>query len=212
MPLQRRQSEEESYAARVLQLQRSIPSRIRKTCMRNKSPKKDTPCLYCGKLFTAKGVYEHERHACPHNKHRKKRSFGRVKCKICGEIYHQNGLRAHMATQHPLEYAREKAERKPSSRAAKRRELMRRKSGAHGGKHAAASREKERTRSKSPQQTTAHPRHKSREKPKPLESKQPRPKTTAWSDPRHPENRNANRKRDASRDAWTEMGREMGLS
>ena len=174
-----------------------------------KSAKKDTPCLYCGKLFTAKGVYEHERHACVHNPHRKKRSFGKVRCKICGEVYRQNGLRAHMAVQHPIEFARDQANRKPTSRAAKRRELMRRQSSAHSGKRAAATREKERPRSNSPQQKTAHPHHKSRENPKPLESKQPRPKTTAWSDPRHPENRNANRKRDASRDAWTEMGREM---
>ena len=170
-----------------------------------KSPKNDTPCLYCGKLFAAKGVYEHERHSCVHNRHRKKRSFGKVRCKICGKVYHQNGLRAHMATQHPLEFAQENANRKPSSRAAKRRELAKRQSSAHSGKRAAAT---ERTQGKPPpKQKPAHPHHKSKEKTEPVEPKQPR--KTPWSDPRHPDNRKANRRRDASRDAWAEMGREI---
>ncbi len=199
---------QESYKPWVFQLQRAIRILIRKTGMR-KSPEKATPCLYCGKLFTSKGVYEHERHSCPHNKNRKKRSFGKARCKICGESFHQNSLRAHMATQHPLEFAREKANRKPSSRAAKRRELMRRHSGARSGKRAVASRETGRPQSNPPpQQKTAHPRHKSKERPEPLESKQPRA-TTPWSDPRHPESRNANRTRDAAPKAWAEMMREM---
>ena len=173
-----------------------------------KSPIKDTPCLYCGRLFTKKGVYEHERCHCVHNKNRKKRSFGKARCKICGGSFHQNGLRAHMATQHPLEFARGQANRKPTSRAAKRRELMKRQSSAHSGKRAATTPEKERPRSNSPQQKTAHPHHKSKGKPHPLESKQAQPKTP-WSDPRRPENRNANRRRDASQDAWAEIRREM---
>ena len=206
--LQRRRDEHQSCMPRVLQLQRGMRSRIRKTGMR-KSPIKDTPCLYCGKLFTKKGVCEHERHACAHNPNRKKRSFGKARCKICGEVYHQNGLRAHMAVQHPIEFARDQANRKPTSRAAKRRELMKRQSSAHSGKRAATTPEKERPRSNSPQQKTANQHHKSKEKQQHLGSKQPRPKTTAWSDPRHPETRNANRKRDASKDAWAEMRREM---
>ena len=89
--------------------------------MRN-SPK-DTPCLYCGRFFTKKGACEHERHSCRKNPNRKKRSFGKKKCKYCGKLFHAAGLRAHVATQHPLEFAQEKKRRKPSSRAAQRREL-----------------------------------------------------------------------------------------
>ena len=84
---------------------------------------KDTPCLYCGKMCTKKGAAEHERHACKKNPNRRKRSFGKKKCKYCGKAYHAAGLRAHMATQHPAEFAKEEVRRKPSSRAAQRREL-----------------------------------------------------------------------------------------
>ena len=87
-----------------------------------KSSPKDTKCLYCGKRCTSKGVYEHERHHCKMNKHAKKRSFGKVKCRVCGELYHAAGLRTHMATQHPLEFAKDKA-RRPSSKAAMRRRV-----------------------------------------------------------------------------------------
>ena len=51
-----------------------------------------------------------------------KRSFGKKICKVCGKQLHGAALRAHMATQHPVEFARLEA-RRPSSRAAKRREL-----------------------------------------------------------------------------------------
>jgi hypothetical protein len=91
--------------------------------MAKKSPK-DTPCLYCGKKFTSKGVYEHERHACPKNPHRKKRSFGKLRCHVCGQMYHAAGLRTHMATQHPIEYAKQKRKR-PSSKASMRRRVAR---------------------------------------------------------------------------------------
>ena len=87
-----------------------------------KSPK-DTPCLYCGKMLTARGAAEHERHACKKNPNRRKRSFGKKKCSVCGKTYHAAGLRAHMATQHPLEFAKEKARARPSSRSAQRREM-----------------------------------------------------------------------------------------
>ena len=87
-----------------------------------KSSPKDTKCLYCGKRCTSKGVYEHERHHCPKNKHTKKRSFGKVQCRVCGELYHAAGLRTHMAVQHPLEFAKDKA-RRPSSKAAMRRRV-----------------------------------------------------------------------------------------
>ena len=89
-----------------------------------KSSPKDTKCLYCGKRCTSKGVYEHERHHCKMNKHAKKRSFGKVKCRVCGELYHAAGLRTHMATQHPLEFAKDKA-RRPRSKAAMRRRVAR---------------------------------------------------------------------------------------
>ena len=85
---------------------------------------KTAPCLYCGKLFSAKGVYEHERHACKKSPHRRKRVFGKKRCAMCGKSFHAAGLRAHMATQHPLEFASQKARRKPSSRAARRREMV----------------------------------------------------------------------------------------
>ena len=89
----------------------------------NSSPK-DTRCLYCGKKFTSKGVYEHERHHCPLNKHRKKRNWDKVKCRVCGQMYHAAGLRTHMATQHPLEFAKDKCKR-PSSKASMRRRVAR---------------------------------------------------------------------------------------
>jgi hypothetical protein len=79
--------------------------------------------LYCGKLLTVKGVSEHERFHCRNNPNRRKRTFGKKKCKYCGKIFHAAGLRAHVATQHNLEFAQEKARRKPSSRAAQRRAL-----------------------------------------------------------------------------------------
>ena len=88
-----------------------------------RSPK-DTKCLYCGKRCTSKGVYEHERHHCPKNPNRKKRSFGKVQCRVCGELYHKAGLRTHMAIQHPNEFAKEKRKR-PSSKAAMRRHVAR---------------------------------------------------------------------------------------
>ena len=89
-----------------------------------KSSRKNTKCLYCGKRCTSKGVYEHERHHCPKNKHTKKRSFGKVQCRVCGELYHAAGLRTHMAVQHPLEFAKDKA-RRPRSKAAMRRRVAR---------------------------------------------------------------------------------------
>ena len=76
-------------------------------------------------MCTSKGVYEHERHACRKNLHRKKRSWGKVKCRVCGQMYHTAGLRTHMATQHPLEFAKEKARKRPSSKAAMRRRVAR---------------------------------------------------------------------------------------
>ena len=45
------------------------------------------------------------------------------KCAVCGKSYHAAALRAHMATQHPLDFARATARKKPSSRAAQRREM-----------------------------------------------------------------------------------------
>ena len=84
---------------------------------------KDTPCLYCGKMLTARGVAEHERHACKKNPNRRKRTFGKKKCEVCGKSYHAAALRAHMATQHPLDFARATARKKPSTRAAQRREM-----------------------------------------------------------------------------------------
>ena len=86
--------------------------------------RRDSPCLYCGKLLTKKSVYEHERHHCKKNKHRVKRSFSKKQCAVCGKYFHGAGLRAHYATAHPLDFARDKAQRKNSSKAAQRRELV----------------------------------------------------------------------------------------
>ena len=83
---------------------------------------KNSPCLHCGKLLTTRRVVEHERHHCKKNPKRVKRSFGKKICKVCGKQFHGAALRAHMATQHPLVFAKAEA-RRPSSRAAKRREL-----------------------------------------------------------------------------------------
>lgn len=90
-----------------------------------KQSPRDTKCLYCGKLCTAKSVYEHERHHCPKNPHRKKRKFGKAACRICGKMYHAAGLRTHMATQHPLDFAKEKSRKRSSSKAAMRRRVAR---------------------------------------------------------------------------------------
>ena len=96
---------------------------------------KTAPCLYCGKLLTSKGVFEHERHHCKLSPHRKKRVFGKKKCTVCGEMYHAAGLRSHMATQHPLEFAQEKARRKPRSRSAQRREMVARAEASRAERH-----------------------------------------------------------------------------
>ena len=88
------------------------------------APVKDSPYLHRGKLFSRKGVYEHERHHRAKNSGRRKRSFGKKTCTVCGKQFHAAGLRSHMATQHSLDFAREKARRKPSSRAARRREML----------------------------------------------------------------------------------------
>ena len=96
---------------------------------------KDTPCLYCGKMLTVRGVAEHERHACSKNPNRRKRSFGKKKCAVCGKAYHAAGLRAHMATQHPLEFAKEKARRKPRSRSARRRVMVARAEASRAKRH-----------------------------------------------------------------------------
>ena len=112
---------------------RIVVSLLSKKAMRTSH--KDTPCLYCGKMLTARGVYEHERHACKKNPNRRKRTFGKKTCAVCGKSYHAAGLRAHMATQHPLEFANEKARRKPSSRAARRREMVARAEASRAKRH-----------------------------------------------------------------------------
>ena len=99
-----------------------VNSRPRLKIMPAATSPKNSPCLYCGKLLTARGVVEHERHHCKKNPNRVKRSFARKACKVCGKKLHGAALRAHMATQHPLDFAKAEA-RRPSSRAAKRREL-----------------------------------------------------------------------------------------
>ena len=178
----------------------------KETGMRKKSPVKDTPCLYCGRLFTRKGVCEHERHSCPQNKNRRKRTFGKARCRVCGEYFHQNGLRSHMATQHPIEFAKDQATRKPTSRAAKRRELRAKQRDAHDTKRSATSRESARPRSNPPPKR-AHQQHNDKVRKEHSTSKHA-PTKTSWSDPRHPDTRNTrntSRTRDATGGAWAEM-------
>jgi len=91
--------------------------------------------FYCGKMLTVRGVAEHERHACRKNPNRRKRSFGKKQCAVCGKAYHAAGLRAHMATQHPLEFAKEKARRRPRSRSAQRREMAARAEASRARRH-----------------------------------------------------------------------------
>ena len=50
------------------------------------APLRDSPCLYCGKLFTRKSVYEHERHSCRHSPKRVKRSYGKKKMRNMREV------------------------------------------------------------------------------------------------------------------------------
>ena len=94
---------------------------------------KDTPCLYCGKMLTAKGCAEHERHHCPKAPNRRKRTFGKSTCIHCGKRLHSNGLRAHIATQHPDQFAKMKP--KKLSKAAQRRALAAKKSKSPQGSH-----------------------------------------------------------------------------
>jgi hypothetical protein len=157
----------------------------------NQAAAKTAPCLYCGKLFSPKGVFEHERHACKHSPHRKKRVFGKKKCAVCDKAYHAAGLRAHMATQHPLEFASEKARRKPRSRSAQRREMVARTEASRAKRHA---------RSTSPK-SAGHRSHASSPKP---------------TEPRDPSKRMQSTKptvvrtsASAARRAWAEMEQKM---
>ena len=90
------------------------------------SSPKNSPCVFCGKKFSTKGVYEHERHACPKNPDRKPRTFGKKRCPYCKRKFHAAGLRSHIATQHPLEFAQhvKKSDKQTNSRAAQRRRLV----------------------------------------------------------------------------------------
>ena len=126
------------------------------TKVSGKQSPKDTRCLYCGKRCTSKGVYEHERHHCKMNPHRKKRSFQKAQCRVCGQFYHAAGLRTHMATQHPDVFAKEQARKRPSSKAEMRRRVARA--------------EKEESRrhkaSRSPTPRRSHSRHPTASSPK----------------------------------------------
>ena len=173
---------------------------------------KDTPCLYCGKMLTVRGVAEHERHACKKNPNRRKRTFGTKKCAVCGKSYHAAGLRAHMATQHPLDFARATARRKPSSRAAQWREMV-----------ARASRVKNHERSTSPKTSderteyaagrqrkhSHHPHATSPPKaaPKPTETRNSNNRAQSH---KHSRKLTVDRTSDsATRRAWTEMQQKM---
>ena len=158
---------------------------------------KDSPCLYCGKLLTARGVSEHERHHCKKNPRRVKRNFRKKICKVCGKQLHGAALRAHMATQHPLEFARSEAGRRPNSRAAKRRELYAR---AKESARAAVSRSRERD--------ATEPRSSSDRKPSARRLAAPADTTVgkprgSWS---KPEKRNDGR---TTKRAWEEMKQKM---
>ena len=168
---------------------------------------KTAPCLYCGKFCTAKGVFEHERHACKLSPHRKKRVCGKKKCTVCGEMYHAAGLRSHMATQHPLEFAQEKARRKPRSRSARRREMVAR---------AEASRAKRYERSTSPktsgERTRKHSPHPHATSPPKAASKTAEPRSSskrAQSNKPSPKPTVDRTTDSATRRAWAEMQQKM---
>ena len=91
--------------------------------MKAPSPK-DTKRKICGKRFTARGVAEHCRHHCPKTPNRESRVFKRSQCRHCGKWVHGNGLRVHVASMHPEQYARSrsvKAHRSPPPKAERRR-------------------------------------------------------------------------------------------
>ena len=170
------------------------------------APLRDSPCLCCGKLFTRKSVYEHERHSCRHSPKRVKRSYGKKKCAICGKSYHAAGLRAHMATQHPHAFIiAEKESRKPSSRAARRRELVARADSSRARakrQHEQQPEKRKESRERSPPQHT--PRRRSEES---------RPSLPA--EPRTGKHTQAHRSKEghadgsASKRAWSVMRQKM---
>ena len=153
---------------------------------------KNSPCLYCGKLLTARGVVEHERHHCKKNPNRVKRSFARKACKVCGKKLHGAALRAHMATQHPLEFAKAEA-RRPSSRAAKRRAMYER---AKESVHAAA------VRGSSARDATEQRSSSGRRQAAPVDTTVGKPRGSSSK----PEKRNDGR---TTKRAWEEMKQKM---
>ena len=159
---------------------------------------KNSPCLYCGKLLTARGVCEHERHHCKKNPNRVKRSFGKKRCVVCGKKLNAAGHRAHMATQHPLEFAKEKA-RKPSSRVAKRRELYARAKESSAPRAVPARRKSERDASVA--QSTRDHRASPHWSAAPVDTTVAKPRS--WSQPDKPSEGHATRR------AWADMKKEM---
>ena len=85
-------------------------------------------------MLTARGCAEHERHHCPKNPNRRKRTFGKSTCIHCGKRLHSAGLRAHIATQHPDQFAKMQPKKK-LSKAAQRRALAAKKSKSPQGSH-----------------------------------------------------------------------------
>ena len=103
--------------------------------MKAPSPK-HTKCKFCRRLYTARGVKEHERHHCAKNPNRRTREFKKSQCRHCGKVLHGNGLRAHVAQVHPEAYAR--------SRSVKAHRMKEKRSGSAG-----ASKEQHKRRTKS---------------------------------------------------------------
>ncbi len=74
----------------------------------------DKSCRHCGRLFSNKGVYEHEKYHCPHNKLRQKRSYSVLRCHECGAKVHEKHLSTHLFTQHDVVSPRSKRARSRS--------------------------------------------------------------------------------------------------
>ena len=73
-----------------------------------KTSPKTSQCPHCKRLFTRKGVREHLRHVrCSPTSTATPKKFERARCRYCHKSFHSgNSLRAHVAGQHPSEYAK----------------------------------------------------------------------------------------------------------
>ena len=74
----------------------------------------DKACRHCGRWFSCKGVYEHERFHCGNNKNRQKRSYSLRRCPDCDAQVHEKHLSTHRFVQHDVVSPRSKRARSRS--------------------------------------------------------------------------------------------------